>query len=170
MHKLKLIVYYFVIQYLPNSRISKLGNVIRVWYLSRVLKILKASKETFIENKVYIGNARQVEIGEGVQINENVFIQGAVIGNYVMIAPNVSILANMHKHDRIDIPMAKQGKTVGNPVIIEDDVWLGRNVIVMPGVKIEKGSIIAAGAVVTKDVPPYSVYGGIPAKFIKNRF
>ncbi|WP_240640185.1 acyltransferase [Mangrovimonas spongiae] len=137
--------------------------------MSRVLKILKPSKETFVENKVYIGNAKQVNIGEGVQINENVFIQGATIGNYVMIAPNVSLLANMHKHDRIDIPIAKQGKTRGKPVIIEDDVWLGRNVIVMPGVKIEKGSIIAAGAIVTKDVPSYTVYGGIPAKFIKNR-
>jgi len=168
-HKLKLIVYYFIIQYLPNSRFSKLGNKIRVWYLSKILKVIKPSKETFIENKVYIGNGKQISIGSGVQINENVFIQGAVIGNYVMIAPNVSLLANMHTHDRIDIPMAKQGKVVGNPVIIEDDVWLGRNVIVMPGVKIEKGSIIAAGAVVTKDVPPYSVYGGIPAKFIKNR-
>jgi maltose O-acetyltransferase len=137
--------------------------------LSRVLKILKPSKNAFIENNVYIGNAKQVTIGKDVQINENVFIQGAIIGDFVMIAPNVSILANMHKHDRIDIPMAKQGKTIGNQVIIEDDVWLGRNVTVMPGVKIERGSIIAAGAIVTKDVPPYSVYGGVPAKFIKKR-
>jgi len=168
-HKIKLLIYYFIIQYLPNSRFTKFGNKIRVFYLSRVLRILRFSKETFIENKVYIGNAKQIKIGEGVQINENVFIQGAIIGNYVMIAPNVSLLANMHKHDRKDIPMTKQGKVTGEQVIIEDDVWLGRNVTVMPGIKIGKGSIIAAGAVVTKDVPPYAIYGGVPAKFIKNR-
>ncbi|WP_053989922.1 DapH/DapD/GlmU-related protein [Mangrovimonas sp. TPBH4] len=169
MHKLKLLLYYFFIQYLPNSRFFGIGNLVRVWYLSKILKILKPSDKTFIENKVYIGNGKKVSIGKDVQINENVFIQGAIIGNYVMIAPNVSLLANMHNHDRTDIPMAKQGKKVDNPVIIEDDVWLGRNVIVMPGIKIEKGSIIAAGAVVTKNVPAYTVYGGIPAKFIKNR-
>ena len=56
------------------------------------------------------------------------------------------------------------------PVIIEDDVWLGANVVVLPNVKIGKGAIIGANAVVTKNVAPYSIMGGVPAKFIKYRF
>ena len=65
--------------------------------------------------------------------------------------------------------MIFQGETTGKKVIIGDDVWLGRNVLVMPGVKIGKGSIVAAGAVVTKDVPEYKIVGGVPARILKDR-
>lgn len=169
MKKVYLILYYLIIQYLPNSRLFSFFRKIRVFYVSKVLKIMEWDKNSFFENKIYIGNAKQISIGKRCEINENVFIQGAIIGNNVMIAPNVALLSNMHNHSRIDIPMNLQGKKRGNKVIIEDDVWLGRNVIVMPGVRIKKGSIIAAGAVVSKDVPEYCIYGGIPAKFIKKR-
>ena len=65
--------------------------------------------------------------------------------------------------------MLLQGDTAIEPVIIEDDVWLGRNVVIMPGVHIAKGAIVGAGAVVTKDVPAYAVVGGVPAKIIQSR-
>lgn len=137
--------------------------------MSKILRVMKWDKESFFENNIYIGNAKNIKIGKRCEINENVFIQGALIGDYVMIAPNVSLLSNMHNHSKVNKPMILQGKKIGNIVIIENDVWLGRNVIVMPGVRIGKGSIIAAGAVVTKNVPAYSIYGGVPAKLIKKR-
>ncbi len=161
--------YYILITYLPNYRYVKFSNTIRVWYMVKVLKIMKKGDNTRFEDHIYISGPGRVSIGKSCQINERVFIQGAVIGDYVMIAPYVSLIANMHNSSRTDIPMVQQGKIEGNKVIIEDDVWIGRNAIVMPGVRIGKGSIVAAGSVVTKDVPEYVIVGGTPAKFIKSR-
>lgn len=169
MHKIKLVIYYLIIQYLPHSRLIKAFNNLRILYLSKVLKIMVYDNKSYFERKIYLGNGNNIKIGKHCEINENVFIQGAIIGDYVMIAPNVSLLSNMHIHKSIDKPMILQGKELGKKVIIEDDVWIGRNVIVMPGVTIGEGSIVAAGAVVNKNIKPYSIYGGVPAKFIKNR-
>jgi len=130
---------------------------------------MKSNPNNYFEPNVYIGSGKSVEIGSHCHINENVFIQGAKIGNYVMIAPNCAILNSTHNHTLTDTPMILQGEETNNNPMIEDDVWLGRNVVVLPGVKIGTGSIIATGAVVTKDVEPYSVMGGVPAKLIKKR-
>ncbi len=86
-----------------------------------------------------------------------------------MIAPNVSILNSTHKYEQVDIPMIEQGEETNLNPVIEDDVWIGRNVVIMPNIKIGKGSIIGSGAVVTKNVEPYSIVGGVPAKLIKKR-
>jgi len=74
-----------------------------------------------------------------------------------------------HKFDDTNVPIINQGHSQEEPIIIEDDVWLGARVIILPGVKIGKGSIIAANSVVTKDVSPYTIIGGNPAVFIKSR-
>ena len=169
MYRIKLLFYYLFVRNLPHSRYFKFFNTLRVFYVSKVLGIMNWDKRTYFENGIYIGKGRNLTIGKCCEINENVFIQGAKIGDFVMIAPGVCLLANMHNHEDPNVPMVFQGKKIGTPVIIGDDVWLGRNVIVMPGVKIGKGSIIAAGAVVTKDVPEYSIFGGVPAKLIKKR-
>ena len=86
-----------------------------------------------------------------------------------MIAPEVMILNFGHLTTRTDEPMIHQGIRIYPQTIIEDDVWVGARTIVMPGIRLGQGSIIAAGSVVTKDVAPYSVVGGNPAKFIKSR-
>lgn len=91
------------------------------------------------------------------------------IGNDVMMGPNCYILPHNHSFDRTDIPMRKQGFTEKKQTIIEDDVWIGRDVTMTPGRIIKKGSIIAACAVLTKDFPEYSIVGGNPAKFLKSR-
>ncbi len=90
------------------------------------------------------------------------------IGNNVMISPRVSIYAENHVFDNPEILMKEQGVTQA-PVIIEDDCWIASNSIILAGVTIGKGSVIAAGSVVTKDIPPYSVAAGVPAKVIKQR-
>jgi len=169
MMKIKLFVYYVLIAKLPNSRFGSFFNKIRIWYISNILKIMNKDKRNKFQNNIYISNGKNIKIGKECQVNENVFIQGATIGNYVMIAPNVSILNSTHNFDRTDVPMIHQGSVKYNNPIIEDDVWLGRDVVILPGIIIGKGSIVAAGAVVTKNVKPFSIVGGVPAKLIKMR-
>ena len=130
---------------------------------------MRYNSKSFIENRIFISDAKNLSIGIECQINENIFIQGAKIGDHVMIAPNAAILTSTHNFNRTDIPMIHQGAEKNLIPEIGDDVWIGRNVIVLPGVKIGKGSIVAAGAVVTKDVEEYSIMGGVPAKLIRKR-
>ena len=86
-----------------------------------------------------------------------------------MMGTGVKIYSRNHQFSNINIPMCKQGFQPVNPVIIEDDVWIGGSVIILPGVHVSKGAILGAGAVVTKDVPAYVIVGGNPAKVIKYR-
>jgi len=117
------------------------------------------------------------EIGAGLRVGNNSNIgpfayigcSGMItIGNNVMISPRVSIYAENHNFSRTDIPMKEQGVT-REEVIIEDDCWIAANSVILAGVTVGRGSIVSAGSVVTKDVPPYSVVGGVPAKIIKTR-
>lgn len=169
MSKLAWAIYYLVIQYLPHSRLIGVGTKIRTWYVCRVLKIGTYNSKTAIEPHVYLSDGKHISIGKHCRINEHVFIQGAHIGNHVLIAPHVAILTKSHMHDSVDIPIVLQGDTEPLPPIIEDGVWLGRNAVVMPGVRIGQHAIVGAGAIVTKDVEPYSIVGGVPAKLIKKR-
>lgn len=91
------------------------------------------------------------------------------IGDNVMMARECIINPNNHKVDDISVPMNQQGFEPVRPVIIEDDVWIGSRVIILPGVHVHRGSIIAAGAVVTHDVPSFSIVGGVPARVIRYR-
>lgn len=90
------------------------------------------------------------------------------IGNDVMMSPRVSIHSENHIYSRLDMPMREQG-ILRRPTIIEDDCWLASGSIILSGVRIGQGSIVAAGAVVTKDVPSYAVVGGVPARIIEQR-
>jgi acetyltransferase-like isoleucine patch superfamily enzyme len=91
-----------------------------------------------------------------------------IIGNDVMLAPRVSIYAENHLFDNPDLLIKDQG-VYKQTVVIEDDCWIAANSVILAGVTIGKGSVIAAGSVVNCDVPPYSIFGGVPAKFIKSR-
>jgi len=86
-----------------------------------------------------------------------------------MMAPEVTIVSYVHRHDRCDIPMCFQGGGPVRPVRIGNDVWIGTRVILLPGVNVGDGAIIGAGAVVTKDVEPYAIVGGNPAHVIGTR-
>lgn len=84
------------------------------------------------------------------------------------MGPDVVIFTMNHKTERVDVRIGAQGMTDKKKVTIGNDVWIGQRAIIMPGVTIGDGSIIASSAVVTKDVPPYSIAGG-PARVIKSR-
>jgi maltose O-acetyltransferase len=116
------------------------------------------------------GNGKFITIGNNSGIGMYAKVPNDIkIGEDVMMGVNVTIFGSNHIFDRTDIPMRKQGIKKDKPVIIEDDVWIGNNAIIMPGRIISKGTIIGAGAVVTKNFPEYSVIGGNPAKLIKSR-
>lgn len=85
------------------------------------------------------------------------------------MGPEVYIYTQNHHFDRTDISMDQQGFAEEKPVIIEDDVWIGSRVTILPGVRIGTGSIIGASAVVSKDIPPYSTAVGNPAQVVKSR-
>lgn len=110
-------------------------------------------------------------IGDNVTINAYCHIaciNKIQIGNNVLIGGNVLITDHSHgKLERTDIPFNKRELLSKGSVIIEDNVWIGEHACIMPGVTIGEGSIIGANAVVTKDVPPYSVSGGVPSKVIR---
>jgi len=91
-----------------------------------------------------------------------------VIGNDVMVGPNVVIRASNHGTGRIDVPMWDQGHT-GGRIEIGNDVWIGANAVVVPDVTIGAHAVVAAGAVVTRDVPEYAVVAGVPARVIADR-
>jgi len=93
---------------------------------------------------------------------------GVRIGRDVMIAAHTCITSVGHRHDLMHVPMMAQGIEVG-PVTIEDDVWIGMNCTLLPGVTIGRGAIVAAGAVVRGDVAPYTIVGGVPARVIARR-
>lgn len=167
--KIILIIYYILISKLPHSRYLSLSNKIRLCYVSKLLNIIEPDSESYFENDIYISNADNIKIGNHCHINEKCFIQGATIGDYVMIGPNVSILNSTHNFNNIDIPMIMQGEKKNLNPVIENDVWIGRNAIILPGVKIKTGCIVGAGAVVAKDTEAFSIVGGVPAKLIKKR-
>ncbi|MEM9927101.1 MAG: DapH/DapD/GlmU-related protein [Cyanobacteria bacterium P01_D01_bin.50] len=110
-------------------------------------------------------------IDENAYIGPYVIITGTgdiKIGKNCLIAPRCGIFANNHIFDDPTLPIEQQGVT-GKGIVIEDDCWLGHNVTVLDGVIIGKGSIIGAGSVVNKNIPPFSIAVGTPAKIIKNR-
>lgn len=110
-------------------------------------------------------------IGNYVGIAQNCFIQvrGRVtIGDRVIFGPNVSIFSETHIFDDPELPVSIQGET-RKGVTIEDGAWIGTRSTILDGVTIGKNSIVAAGAIVTHDVPAYSIVGGVPAKVIKHR-
>ena len=120
-----------------------------------------------LEKNVHL--SPNVEIGENVYIDENVRIRAETkIGNDVLIASGVQCITLNHKFDDTERLIRIQGEAI-SPIEIGDDVWVGVNAIILPGVKIGSHSVISAGAVVTKDVPEWAIVGGVPAAVIKYR-
>jgi acetyltransferase-like isoleucine patch superfamily enzyme len=95
---------------------------------------------------------------------------GVEMGKYVLIGPSLLITGGDHRFDRPGVAMVFSGRAEPKPCILEDDVWIGARVTILKGVRVGRGSIVAAGAVVTRDVPPYSIVGGVPARVIRPRF
>ena len=149
---LKLYVRY-VRNFLQNMRTRRF----KIHYSSDVKIISRISRDIIVGEYAYIG--------EGAEITSQV-----VIGNYSMLATAVSIVGGDHNFNLPGVPIVYSGRPIQHKTLIGKDVWIGHRVVVMSGVNIGDGAIIAAGSVVTKDIPPFSIYGGVPAKFMRKRF
>lgn len=162
---------YYLIGYNLPSRYFPLGkhfSKFRAFIVKRILKE-NCGYNLEIEGKVLFAKFDDIKIGNNVQINEHCRLRNVSIGNDVMIAPEVYIIHSGHNFELIDRPMRFQGEKFYPQTVIEDDVWIGSRVIVNAGKNIGRGSIIAAGSVVVKNIDPYTIAGGNPAKIIKKR-
>jgi len=113
----------------------------------------------------------EISIKNSSSFGPNVTIYGygpVAIGSCVAMAASSTVIAGNHNFSDRDRPIIFQGST-GEGILIEDDVWIGAHAVVLDGVTVGTGSVLAAGSVVTKDVPPYSVVAGVPARVIKKR-
>lgn len=156
--------FHFILKYMMN--------IVRTWYKFKVkypwvkyngfVRVMPHT--SFAKTNITIGN--NVQFGEYCNVSSNI-----KLGNNILIAGRVCFVGR-HDHT-FDIPgqLIWNGKRgVDGTTIVEDDVWIGHNSTIMAGITIERGSIIAAGSIVNKNVPACEIWGGVPAKKIQNRF
>lgn len=160
-------LYHFIAKYLPESHSpfallsGKFRTLLTKGIINKCGKSVDIEKGAKFSPNITIGNYSGLGINSLVQ-------SGVTIKDYVMMGPNVSIYTKNHKFN-LDEPMIFQGFDKEKNVTIGNDVWIGANVIILPGVNIGDGAIIGAGSVVTKDVESYTVVAGNPAKIIRRR-
>lgn len=168
---------------LKKKVINKFGfyfNLWNEWKDSIIREYLKTKFKSIGANSVIcpgsIFTYSTINIGNSTYIGPRCIFQSAhgeiEIGNHVMFGPGVHIHGGNHITDRIGVYMNVVKKEFGSDgkVIIEDDVWVGANAIILKGVTVGEGAVVAAGSIVTKDVIPYSIVAGMPAKIVKMRF
>lgn len=159
--------YLLTINKIPHSHNSKITLI-----KNKILKYLfkEISISSNIRPNIKFVNGNNISIGNNSGIGENSFIQdiGQVkIGDNVLMGPDIMIFTANHSIEKSKL-INEQGYIVKD-VKIENDVWIGARSIILPGVTVGQGSIIAAGSIVTKDIDEYSIVGGNPARFIKKR-
>ncbi|GEP28832.1 acetyltransferase [Cryobacterium levicorallinum] len=170
MTALRLALYLYFARWLPGSEMpgGKLARQIRRAITAPLFA--ETGKAIHIERGAYFGRGNQIRIGSRSAIGVRCELHGPVtIGDDVMMGPNVAIHATNHAFTDLARPMIEQGFSESARVTIGNDVWIGRGAIILPGVTIGDHTIIAAGAVVTKDVEPYKMAGGNPARVIGDR-
>ncbi len=137
------------------------------------VKIFFKKSEGFvwIQPRVIIVHSERISVGKNFGINSGTYINavgGIEIGNYVLLGNNVTISSGMHPIEGSH-PTVFERQTIPKKIIIEDDVWIGAGAVIMPGVKLAKGTIVGANSTVTKDTQEYSVVVGSPAIMIRKR-
>lgn len=117
-----------------------------------------------------IGRECNISIGRNFYMGHHCHLSTpAIIGNDVLLASQVSFVGGDHKIDGIDVPMRLSGRDQRKVIVVEDDVWIGHGSIILHGVRLGSGCIVAAGSVVTKDVDQHTIVGGNPARVIRRR-
>lgn len=154
------------------EKLGKLFLVARGKYLTHLLHRYGSQGRITGGGYVKIVRPENIYIGRGSYINGGMIRASKnariMIGDNCMISYGVHLRTDSHQHSNPSIPMCEQGSIEKN-IVIGDDVWIGYGAQIMAGCSVGKGSIVGAGAVVTKDVPPYTVVGGVPARVIRSR-
>lgn len=139
---------------------------------SEIRYFLSQITDTEIDESVTVFTPLHINYGKHTKIGKNVFINfdcvfldlgGIIIEDNVLIAPKVSLLSEGHPTS-----IGDRHSLIPKPILIKKNAWIGANATILPGVTIGENSVVAAGSIVSKDVPDNSIVGGIPAKFIKN--
>jgi maltose O-acetyltransferase len=163
-------LYYAIARHLPPSNVF--GG--RLWKYMRVALVRgfadHVGSNVDISRNVYLGFGRGIRLGSNSGVGIGAELHGPLhVGDYVMISPQVIVHTRNHSARSTSAPITTQGYEDSRPVVIDDDVWIGVRAILLPGITIGRGSIIGAGAVVSKDVPEYSVAVGNPARVVRSR-
>lgn len=154
----------------------KLKNYLRQPYrifCTLIFRVLNNSYNisltTYFQSPKYI--CKDLVTGEYAHFSYGCYIGKHVkIGNYVMCGPEVVIGMGNHSFDKAGKPIIFSGQPKIKQTVIEDDVWIGQRAMIKSGITVGEGAVIAMGSIVTGDVEPYTIVGGVPAKFLKNRF
>ncbi|MBI5115701.1 acyltransferase [Candidatus Poribacteria bacterium] len=155
----------WIFRYIPGFE----GFTLR--YLFYKLLCKKIEPFPFIFPGAFFQHSYGIEAGRNLNVNRGVHMYGRggiKVGDYVLIGPNVVIASSQHRYNIQKIPIMFQGHEK-KAVVIGNDVWIGANAVVLPGVTIADGTIVGAGAVVTSDTEPYSIVCGVPARKIGER-
>jgi maltose O-acetyltransferase len=146
---------------------GEIGSAIR----KASLGFKRVGRNVVIWDMVWVQWPENICIGDDVRIHPMSYLDGAggiCIGSHVGIAAGVRLYSVNHRYKDPTRLYSAQGYNLAT-IVVEDDVWIGTNAIVVAGVRLRRGTVVAAGAVVTKDTEPYSVVGGIPARLIGQR-
>ena len=159
-----------------KKRIKKILNMDRPYFIHKTAMLNPASvtigKESQIMEYVIIRDHAKMTIGEFVQVGPFcVFFPdgGITIGNNVLIGPHCIFAAANHDYVQTDVPIRFSGAVSKGPIVIEDNVWISANCTITDGVTIGHDAVIGANSVITKNVLPYEIVGGTPAKHLGSR-
>lgn len=163
--EIKELFFFWIVKHLPRLKFFD-------YYKCKIYKLAGIKIKGFNEivglfDIKSIGYLHNIEIGNGTFFNNHVFFEpiGKItIGEFCQIGPHVVFETVSHE---IDLT-SNYRETIVAPIVVGNHVWIGANSIILQGVTIGTGAVVAAGALVNKDIPPFSLYGGVPAKFIKS--
>lgn len=155
-------------EFLSRALLVLMRSVHRTRFRAVGIKVSFDHRDTITYEGIVVGDHVQIARGACLLAVE----AGLTIGNKVLIAPNVTIVTGDHPIDLrgrfiYDIAVKSPGEDL--PVVIEDDVWIGTGAIILKGVTVGRGAVVAAGALVLDDVPPYAIVAGVPAKVRRYR-
>ena len=167
---LGLLVYYGIAQFIPKRWfLARPGIVLRAWLAKRIFA--ECGWGLDLGPRVYIGNGAKIHVGNRSAINAWSRIEAAddiYIGDHVNIGPQVIIYTSDHNFRRRELLIQQQGFSFA-PVRIGNDVYIGGRAVIQKGVTVHDGAVIGTAAMVTRDVPPYTIVAGVPARPIGTR-
>ena len=161
-----------IVEYGPGVEIASTAVIHPSSRGSRL--VIGASSEIYDQVVIrFVGGSGDIVMGKFCYINPGCVLysgNGIRFGDYVLLAPGVKVVPTNHAFESREIPIRHQGFMPSRGgVIIEDDVWVGANAVLLDGCVIGRGAVIAAGAVVSGVVPPYEIWGGVPARKLRER-